>query len=73
MAQANSSNSVMTVQLLGSGWAAVQMWLNKEDIPGEEFWEPWNTGFGRYATRDEALVEAEAWAKDEGLEMRPTV
>jgi hypothetical protein len=57
----------MTVQKLGSGWAAVLMWLNNEDYPGETFFEPWETGIGRYATREEALLEAREWAYDETL------
>ncbi len=26
------------------------------------FWEPWDTGFGRYQTKAEAIVEATQWA-----------
>ena len=26
-----------------------------------------NTGVGRYRTRDQALTEAQSWAKDEGI------
>jgi hypothetical protein len=52
----------VTVQLLGSGYAAVMMWLNTEDIPGEVFWEPWQTGIGRYLTAEEAEREALDWA-----------
>jgi len=45
-----------------SGHFAVLMWWNP-DHGG--FWEPWNTGFGRYATKEEARVEAREWAEAE--------
>lgn len=35
----------------------------------EGFYEPWNTGYGRYSTREEAIREARAWAEAEGLEV----
>lgn len=46
------------------------------DIHGKAFdpyWfpEPYTTGIGRYATWQEANVEAEQWAKMEGLECFP--
>ena len=31
------------------------------------FWEPWDTGIGRYRMEDEARVEAIQWAGDEGV------
>ena len=48
-----------------SGHFAVLMTWNKEG-----FYEPWNTGFGRYATREEAALEAQQWAEAEGLEYK---
>lgn len=57
----------ITVTEGGAGWFAVHMWINREDIPGQAFPEPWDSGYGRYATREEAEVEARAWAADEGL------
>jgi hypothetical protein len=50
----------MSVQLLGSGWAAVHMVLVKDDELGE-YWDVQQTGIGRYATRDEAVKEAVNW------------
>lgn len=47
-----------------SGHFAVIYWWNKVD---GGFWEPWNTGFGRYATEDEARVEAIALSESEGV------
>ncbi len=61
----------MTVQELGSGWAAVEMWINNEHAEGlfgggplPDFPEPYDTGIGRYATENEAREEAEFLARD---------
>jgi hypothetical protein len=51
-----------------TGWTAVHLWWNP-DLGG--FWEPWSTGFGKYATREEAEVEAREWAEAEEMEFRP--
>ena len=65
----NKPKSFITVQESIGGWMAVMFWWNDEepDIP-DGFWEPWDTGFGRYATKDEAEVEAKSWAENEELE-----
>jgi hypothetical protein len=52
-----------------SGFFAVHMWLNQEEDCGD-FWEPYDSGIGRYATREEAEVEARQWAEMEGMEYR---
>ena len=52
-----------------SGFFAVHMWLNEEEDFGP-FWEPYDTGYGRYNTREEAEVEAKAWAGEVGYEYR---
>ncbi len=52
----------------GIGWFAVHVWWNPEG-----FWEPYETGFGRYATEDGAIVEAKVWATQAGLEYQPRV
>lgn len=57
----------LTVQLLGSGWAAVEMWQNGEEIPGEVFPEPWQTGLGRYRDRFEAEAEALRWSESDEI------
>lgn len=54
----------MTVTSGMSGHFAVMVWLNP-DMGG--FWEPWDTGIGRYRTEDEARVEAIQWADAEGI------
>jgi hypothetical protein len=47
-----------------SGYFAVMMWWN-DDLGG--FWEPYETGVGRYNTKEEAEQEAISWA--ESIEM----
>jgi hypothetical protein len=49
-----------------SGYFAVQMWLNNEDTTCV-FPEPYDTGFGRYATKAEAENEARLWAENENI------
>lgn len=60
----SENKSFITVGQGMAGWFAVLMMWNKEG-----FYEPGNTGFGRYKTREEALDEARDWAEAEGLEM----
>ena len=52
-----------------SGFFAVHMWYNTEDYE-YGFWEPYDTGMGRYATREEAIAEARVWANQTGMEYR---
>lgn len=55
-----------------SGHFAVEMWLNEtgeHNLP--PFWEPWDTGLGRYATKEDAVLEAKAWAEEQEMEYRP--
>jgi hypothetical protein len=51
----------MTVQLLGSGYAAVHMVLVEDDNLGQ-YWDVQQTGIGRYRTRQEAEQEAIGWS-----------
>lgn len=53
-----------------SGFFAVHMWLNEEEDFGS-FWEPYDTGIGRYSTRESAELEARQWAEETGMEYRP--
>ena len=53
-----------------NGFFAVHMWLNEEEDFGP-FWEPYESGFGRYATIEEAQAEAQSWAEDMEMEYRP--
>lgn len=58
----------ITVQLLGSGWAAVHTVLVFEtgsDKP--PYWDIQNTGVGRYKTREEALTEARMWSQSDEI------
>lgn len=52
-----------------SGYFAVHMWYNTEDYE-YGFWEPYDTGFGRYDTREEAIADAKEWAEATGIEYR---
>lgn len=47
-----------------SGHFAVICWLNPGDTEMGPFVEPWDTGIGRYATREEALEEAAHLAQE---------
>jgi hypothetical protein len=62
------SERYITVSQGIGGWFAVLVWMNP-DMGG--FWEPYDTGIGRYATKAEAETEARMWAKDESLEFKP--
>ena len=61
-----NANFITTTQGM-SGFFAVEMWWNPEH---GGFWEPWETGAGRYPMKDLAVREAKAWAEMEGLEYR---
>lgn len=51
-----------------SGYFAVMYWWNPES---GGFWEPYNTGFGRYKTKEKAVEEAKQWAEAEDLQYKP--
>lgn len=53
-----------------SGFFAVMYWWNP-DMGG--FWEPYETGFGRYSDEARAIEEAETWAENEQLDYQPRV
>lgn len=50
-----------------SGWFAVMLHWNT-DHGG--FWEPWTTGIGRYATKEEAIIEAKDWAEAKEMKFK---
>lgn len=58
--------SFITVSSGMGGFFAVQMWFNDQD-PDYMFWEPYQTGHGRYPNVDAAIREAKQWAEAEGL------
>lgn len=68
--QAKPKNFITTTQGM-SGFFAVMYWWNDKDIPGMGFWEPWDTGIGRYGDEARAIEEAQDWAESEGLEYVP--
>ncbi|MFI5422912.1 MAG: hypothetical protein ACHQWH_03095 [Nitrososphaerales archaeon] len=45
-----------------SGWFAVLIWLNPGGDDFGPFAEPYDTGIGRYATKEEAVKEGKDWA-----------
>jgi hypothetical protein len=49
------------------GWKAVMIWWNPE-MGGFE--EPYQTGLSAYETKEQAEIEAKAWAADEGIEFK---
>lgn len=53
---------------LGSGWSAVHWWINNEEPDMGPFPEPWQTGIGRYKTREEACIEVKQWAEAEEMD-----
>jgi hypothetical protein len=65
-------NYITTTQGM-SGWFAVMYWWNNQEPDIGGFWEPWETGFGRYENEARAIEEAELWADSEGLEYVPRV
>lgn len=65
-------DELITVRLLGSGFAALHMVLVKEndDIP---YWDIQQTGIGRYETRDKAVIEARNWSKSEEIRLDSSI
>jgi hypothetical protein len=59
------SKDYITITKGMRGFFAVHVWWNPDG-----FWEPWQSGIGSYATRDEAEPEAREWAIAEGLEFK---
>lgn len=59
-----SRNHRLTVGLLGSGWAAIEL-ADYEDMDWGT--DVTRTGIGRYKTREEAIKEAECWSGSDQL------
>lgn len=56
----------ITVSLLGSGYAAIHMrWY--ADMNGYDVQQ---TGIGRYAKRENAIIEATDWSQSDEIELR---
>lgn len=49
-------------------FATLYAWTQEDDYG---FWEPYETGFGRYATLDEAEAEGRRWAEETGVRFLP--
>ena len=63
----NQHNDYITTTYGMSGYFAVHVWWNP-DMGG--FWEPYQTGVGRYSDKKLAIVEAKQWAEAEELEYK---
>lgn len=57
----------MTTEKLGSGWTAIEYWVNTEEKDLGPFWEPYDTGTGRYLNKGQAEFEAKQMAVDKCL------
>lgn len=56
-----------------AGYFAVMLWWNTETLSiSDGFWEPYESGIGRYVTIEEAAAEGIEWAKCEGLKFIPS-
>lgn len=53
-----------------AGYFAVQIWWNDEN-PRCGFWEPYDTGLGRFTTEAEAAEEGREWAYSERIDFVP--
>jgi len=62
------SNARITVQLLGSGYAAVCLVDVRPEGAVNSYTDVQQTGAGRYRTYEEAAIEARQWAEAEGLQ-----
>lgn len=70
MAKQPSTKPFITTTQGQSGWFAVKYWWNPE-MGG--FWEPWDTGIGRYQDEAKAIEEAETWAEQDEIAYVPRV
>lgn len=68
----STNKPFISVYMPIAGWKAIKYWYNEEDIPGQGFWEPWETGMFAYNTKAEAIQDAKTWAEAEGLEFKDT-
>lgn len=64
-------DEMITVECLGSGFAAVHRVLIKDDEFPEAYWDVQQTGFGRFNNSEEAEVEAKSWSESDGIRLSP--
>jgi hypothetical protein len=67
LAKEPSKNWRLSVSRGMSGWFAVLIADFQHEKSGFWYTDVWQTGIGRYATREEAESEARSWAESEGL------
>lgn len=61
-----SNASFITTHKGGVGWMAVHVWWNPDG-----YFEPYQTGIGRYRTKEEAEADGRDWADAEDLKFQP--
>jgi hypothetical protein len=61
--------AVNATPAMSGHFATLYAWSEDEELGG--FYEPYETGFGRYATWQEAEVEAARWAEEMEIEHHP--
>lgn len=59
MPNIHETDAYVTIRKGMSGWFACHIWWNPDG-----FWEPYDTGMGRYALKEFAIAEAREWAND---------
>jgi len=72
MSTDKTHDDFISVYMPIAGWKAIWYSYNTTDIPGEGFWEPWETGNFAYLEKENAVTDAKKWAEDLGLEFRDT-
>ncbi len=65
---ADRSKYVTTTKGMSGHFAVILWWAPEHG----GFWEPWNTGHGRYASLPEAAKEAKEIAEAEGIGYLPS-
>ena len=56
------TKTYVTVYKPVAGWKAIMVWWNPEG-----FWEPWDTSYFAYGTKEEAVGYAKWWADAENV------
>lgn len=59
--ESTKSTGFITTYKPIAGWKAVQYWWNPKH---SGFWEPWETSYFAYATKEEAEEDAKHWAEE---------
>lgn len=72
MSEPEDKSDYITVYRAVGGWQSVLVtWEWEDDKKKHGFWEPWQTGMGPYATKQEAIDDAKSWAASEEVRYVP--